>query len=478
MSKFRNVTWNNARFPAYIQIRRSIDLAELGDFGSIVDTPQDLPTSGATNRTATSGSASGTRQYVDLGVIGGSTSNVVDTQDMDSIATTASTHRVWSNMGAVSDVPFTTSLIGSLAYAPTATQMVIDGDVTSSISAGDTISTEDGDNEVTVSLSAWPKDATSLASAASSNHGAGTVRVLNSDVRSSFPTGSIISANSDFSSNAEVTGTTYSSFNTNTTTWSAAGSKNYILNASLGNQAGSSGPSSWNAYQGPVIQSGQSVTLLQGRTLSQSSNGQYPVTTTSGTATRKVPSSGNIFSGWSSYSFEWRTTGAGHIRTTIEIKPRNNQQFGWQNIITTGKLLYVNNMSYDKGQYFEVTGVTFFSNTTSISVTPVFNVGYSRPANETGGTLYLTSATNATQVLISSSSTANANLGNWNRGTRATYYQGTTSTTTYYTQIDYSGTADLFNSGDTIYGGLDETEITLNSGGTAYSNGDNVYKKT
>lgn len=45
--KFRGITWNNARFGPKIQVRRSIDLAELGDFGSIIQATSDLPTRGA-----------------------------------------------------------------------------------------------------------------------------------------------------------------------------------------------------------------------------------------------------------------------------------------------------------------------------------------------------------------------------------------------------------------------------------------------
>ena len=103
-SKFRGVKWNNARFPSTIKIRRSIDLAELGDFGSIDSDAIDLPTSGAVHRDDTKGSKSGTRQYVDLRTIQGQYSNVVDTQDMGSIGDATTAHRVWSAMGAITDI--------------------------------------------------------------------------------------------------------------------------------------------------------------------------------------------------------------------------------------------------------------------------------------------------------------------------------------------------------------------------------------
>ena len=103
-SKFRGVKWNNARFPSTIKIRRSIDLAELGDFGSIASDAIDLPTSGAVHRDDTKGSKSGTRQYVDLRTIQGQYSNVVDTQDMGLIGDATTTHRVWSASGAITDV--------------------------------------------------------------------------------------------------------------------------------------------------------------------------------------------------------------------------------------------------------------------------------------------------------------------------------------------------------------------------------------
>jgi len=108
MAKFRGITWNNSRFGPKIQIRRSIDIAELSDFGNITDEPNDLPTRGALHRTWTDsaetpihGSKSGTRSYTDLRYVD---SNVVDTQDMGLISETATTHRIWSSTGAISDV--------------------------------------------------------------------------------------------------------------------------------------------------------------------------------------------------------------------------------------------------------------------------------------------------------------------------------------------------------------------------------------
>ena len=102
--KFRGITWNNARFGPKIQVRRSIDLAELGDLGNITDEARDLPTSGAVHREDKGGSKSGTREYTDFRTISGQYSNVVDTQDMGLISETASTHRVWSSTGAITDV--------------------------------------------------------------------------------------------------------------------------------------------------------------------------------------------------------------------------------------------------------------------------------------------------------------------------------------------------------------------------------------
>ena len=103
-NKFRGITWNNARFGAKIRVRRSIDLAELGNLGEITDDAQDLPTSGAVHREDMGGSKSGTREYTDFRTISGQYSNVVDTQDMGLISETSSTHRVWSSMGAISDI--------------------------------------------------------------------------------------------------------------------------------------------------------------------------------------------------------------------------------------------------------------------------------------------------------------------------------------------------------------------------------------
>jgi len=70
-----------------VKVRRSIDLRELGDFGTITTGGDDLPTAGATHRASTGGSTGGTRGYTNLGVL---TSVVVDTQDMGAITTTTS----------------------------------------------------------------------------------------------------------------------------------------------------------------------------------------------------------------------------------------------------------------------------------------------------------------------------------------------------------------------------------------------------
>ena len=97
-NKFRGTTWNMQN---KIQIRRSIDLAELGDFGEIAETTSDLPTAGAVHRKATGGSTSGTRGYTDLQ---GLFDTVVDNQDMGLVADATTTHRIWSPSGAITDV--------------------------------------------------------------------------------------------------------------------------------------------------------------------------------------------------------------------------------------------------------------------------------------------------------------------------------------------------------------------------------------
>ena len=104
MGKFRGINWSNSRFGPKIVVRRSIDLAELGDLGSIIQNTSDLPTSGATHRADHGGSTSATRGYTDFRSIAGQHGNVVDTQDMGLISETTSTHRVWSSMGAITDI--------------------------------------------------------------------------------------------------------------------------------------------------------------------------------------------------------------------------------------------------------------------------------------------------------------------------------------------------------------------------------------
>lgn len=117
MAKFRGITWNNSRFGPKIQVRRSIDMAELGDLGAIDENAQDLPTRGASHRADHGGSTSATRGHTDLRGIAGDLSNVVDTQDMGLISETASTHRVWSSTGAITDI--VTSVPTTLDNPPT-----------------------------------------------------------------------------------------------------------------------------------------------------------------------------------------------------------------------------------------------------------------------------------------------------------------------------------------------------------------------
>jgi hypothetical protein len=100
-NKFRGTTWNNASFGSKIQIRRSIDLAELGDFGEITENSSDLPTAGSTHRRPQSGARSATRGYTDLQ---GLYDTVVDTQDMGIISDTHTPHRIWSPNGAITDI--------------------------------------------------------------------------------------------------------------------------------------------------------------------------------------------------------------------------------------------------------------------------------------------------------------------------------------------------------------------------------------
>jgi hypothetical protein len=72
---------------ARIKVRRTIDLREMGDFGAITSSGDDLPTRGAGHSSATGGSTGRTRGYTELGAIVGVK---VDTQDFGSITDTAS----------------------------------------------------------------------------------------------------------------------------------------------------------------------------------------------------------------------------------------------------------------------------------------------------------------------------------------------------------------------------------------------------
>lgn len=89
MARYRGMITNNIKFDAKVKVRRSIDLRELADFGSITEASGDLPTSGAVHRAANSGSKAATRQYTDLSSIFDNA--IVDRQDMGSITSTART---------------------------------------------------------------------------------------------------------------------------------------------------------------------------------------------------------------------------------------------------------------------------------------------------------------------------------------------------------------------------------------------------
>jgi len=88
MARYRGMITNNVGVGLKVKVRRSIDLRELSDFGSITDAAGDLPTKGATHR-GSLGSTSGTRGYVDLSLV--TNAVIVDRQDMGSISDTART---------------------------------------------------------------------------------------------------------------------------------------------------------------------------------------------------------------------------------------------------------------------------------------------------------------------------------------------------------------------------------------------------
>ncbi|OUU25146.1 MAG: hypothetical protein CBB97_10410 [Candidatus Endolissoclinum sp. TMED37] len=84
MSRFRGIKVANLQTYRF-KVRRSIDLREMADFGSIADSSDDLPTKGATHR-GSLGATSGTRGYTDLSTVADQAT--VDKQDMGSIADT------------------------------------------------------------------------------------------------------------------------------------------------------------------------------------------------------------------------------------------------------------------------------------------------------------------------------------------------------------------------------------------------------
>ena len=90
MARYRGMITNNIKFDATFKVRRSIDLRELADFGSITETSNDLPTKGAVHRASHKGSTSATRGFTDLSTVADGT--IVDRQDMGSIAEYSKRH--------------------------------------------------------------------------------------------------------------------------------------------------------------------------------------------------------------------------------------------------------------------------------------------------------------------------------------------------------------------------------------------------
>ena len=88
MARYRGISMHNAGLGPKVKVRRSIDMREMADFGNITDTPEDLPTRGATHR-GSLGSTSGTRSYVNLSTVNDLVE--VDRQDMGSVTETART---------------------------------------------------------------------------------------------------------------------------------------------------------------------------------------------------------------------------------------------------------------------------------------------------------------------------------------------------------------------------------------------------
>lgn len=79
MSRYRGMKINGVLgFGAKVQLKRSIDLRQLADFGLITDETNDLPTAGAVHRGSLN-STSATRGYTNLSTI--TDTVVVDTQD-------------------------------------------------------------------------------------------------------------------------------------------------------------------------------------------------------------------------------------------------------------------------------------------------------------------------------------------------------------------------------------------------------------
>jgi len=123
--KYSGALKTNSRDFKRLKVRRSIDLMELEDRGTIAEGKSDLPTRGAAHRRHRDGGRRGARgatvNTVDLGYVSGIGSNVVDNQDFGLISETALTYNQTINQqrfGSLDEV--TTDSVNTPVWNPNA----------------------------------------------------------------------------------------------------------------------------------------------------------------------------------------------------------------------------------------------------------------------------------------------------------------------------------------------------------------------
>lgn len=355
----------------------------------------------------------------------------------------------------------TTTLLASLAAVPTNTQFIFSGNKTSSVSASDVLSKQDGSNEVTVSAVTWPDNVSTAGSAASDNHGSGTVRRLGGDYRSTFSANRLISNSAGFGTYGTISSSSYSSFSTSSTSWTTqSGNGTAYVYGYVRGQAG---------YNGLYVSGG--IPGFSTGTWAPNNSGTGSISLPYAVQNRYYPTT-NTFT-----NLAYNTSYGGSLAT-------NQLQVGGNHSTLAGKMVALSANASGSNLWGYCTSAVYNSGTNGTVLT-FDSTGYPIYLGQqfgSGQNLHYATAVAVKFYRMSTYGAGGFGTGITTsehiRANRTFYKSTTTTTTTYYTQVNYSGGGDLFSSGSAIYVGDNQTDVTINSGGTNFTNGENVYIKT